>query len=560
MKALKLIIIFLCISFCMAAQVQQGYVKTLGKPNHPGKKLDGVIITIKTGQTVMSHTNGNFSFPISKDSTFVILSVKKKGYTLVDTDILNRRLFYSKNPIILIMETPDKIAKDKQHIERKIRRTLESQLQAKEDEIDSLRAQNKLNNEEYYKAMEQIYSDMESSQRLISEMAERYSKFDYDTINELDLRIAESIINGNLIEADSLLSQKGSISERITQINSRIDISRNDVIAMLDAKIKAAAMDLAEDCIFFYEKWSMQWEYDSAAYYLSLRSSLDTTNIKWNLDAGKFIINYLFSKQNDNIAYNYFMRALQFSLSKEEEDYDLANAYMCIGDMYFKWSNYNEAFKTYQKAFHVFEAFNANDIDACQCMERIALSYNSMKLYDKAIEQLLSTLSKYNQFHNERKDLIANCHINLGAAYENSEEYSEAFSQYEKALLILDSITDYPSLEKIAYCYNNMGSACEKQKRYDDAIKYYTLSLDIITHFKDLKFRQLDLGYLYNNIASSYYNQENYKKALDYYIKSLHFLSSRLDKNHPSIKTVQENIITTINEMVQSDSWTEIDN
>lgn len=560
MKKLSLLIICLCISFCTVAQIQIVYVKTKGRLGSngqviPGQPIGGVVIKIKglSNAFVSSH-DGIISFPIPANK-FFIQSVKKQGYVLSDPEATARQYTYSSNPLILVMETPSQLTDNKLANERKIRRTLQRKMQDKEDEIEALKEQNKITQEEYQKMLQQLYNEQENNEKLINDMAVRYSQIDFDQMNEFDRRINVCIMNGHLAEADSLLRSKGDISDRIAelQIKERLSIATQTIEASIKAH-EEARMDLAEDCYRFHERFLIEQQYDSAAYYLERRAALDTTNVRWNLDAGKFVMNYLFSKQNESIAYNYFKKALQLSLGKDEEDLDLANTYMCLGDMNFKWSNYSEAYQSYDKAVHIFETFDINDIDACQCMERIALSYNSMKLHEKAIEQLLSTLSNYQTFHHERKDLIANCHINLGTAYENNKEYPQAFSHYENALLILDSITDRPIIEK-AYCYNNMGSVCDKQELYDDAIKYYSSSLDIITKLKDLKIRQLDIGYIYNNLASTYFNQSNYKMALDYYIKSLHFLCSRLDKNHPTIKTIQENIIVTINEMAQSDSW-----
>ena len=303
MKKIKLIIICLCISFFAVAQTQhqQVYVKTKGRLHNgqviPGKPLAGVVIKIKGHpNTFVSSHDGKISFPIIDDnsSTIVIQSVKKNGYLLVDPDMIAKRFVRSSEPIILIMESTNQIMDDKLAAERKVRRTLQKKLQEKEDEIESLKAQNKLNEEEYRKALQQIYSDMESNESIISEMAEHYSTIDYDLISELDLSIADNIINGNLTKADSLLRQKGNISDRIAELYREID-SNEDARTTLEASTKLfeeTRMDLAKDCYRFHERFLIEQKYDSAAYYLELRAALDTTNIKWNLDAGKFIIKH----------------------------------------------------------------------------------------------------------------------------------------------------------------------------------------------------------------------------------------------------------------------------
>ena len=63
---------------------------------------------------------------------------------------------------------------DKLESERKIRRTLQHQLQEKENEIEALKAENKISLQEFLQEMQKIYANQKSNEKLISEMAERY--------------------------------------------------------------------------------------------------------------------------------------------------------------------------------------------------------------------------------------------------------------------------------------------------------------------------------------------------------------------------------------------------
>ena len=215
---------FLTLSLCIimsmmaTAQTQQGYVKTKGRLSNngsviAGQRLSGASVTLKGGNTVLSKQNGTFSFPVPAQ-TYYLQNVQKQGYLLTDPDILSKQYAYSSNPLVLVLETPDQQADDKLDAEKKIRRTLQHQLQEKEDEIESLKEQQKLTEEEYRKQLQELYAQQESNEKLISEMADRYSRMDFDEVDEFNRRISQFILDGKLTKADSLLNTKGDINSR----------------------------------------------------------------------------------------------------------------------------------------------------------------------------------------------------------------------------------------------------------------------------------------------------------------------------------------------------------
>ena len=169
-----------------SAQTQQGYVKTKGRMVNgqlvPGQGLKGATVSVQGRTAVLVNADdGAFSFPVT-NAQFSLDSVKKKGYQLVDMDACPRSYKYSGNPIYIVMETPDQQLQDKLTAERKIRRNLQKQLQEKEDEIEDLKAQQKISDEEYRRALQKLYADQESNEQLISDMAKRYSELDYDQL------------------------------------------------------------------------------------------------------------------------------------------------------------------------------------------------------------------------------------------------------------------------------------------------------------------------------------------------------------------------------------------
>ena len=102
---------------------------------------------------------------------------------------------------------------------------MQRQLQEKEDEIESLKEQHKLTEEEHRKQLQKIYANQEDNEKLISEMANRYSKIDFDEVDEFNRRICRLILDGKLTEADSLINSKGDINSRVATLLKHHHIS-----------------------------------------------------------------------------------------------------------------------------------------------------------------------------------------------------------------------------------------------------------------------------------------------------------------------------------------------
>ena len=306
MKRLFWLSITLLVALCATAQTQQGYVKTKGRKGSDGtviagKRIAGATVQVKGRNAVITQANGVFSFPIPANK-FYIQSVKKQGYVLNDPEMLTKQYVFSSNPLILVMETPEQKTDDKLASERKIRRTLQRQLQQREDEIEDLKEQNKITREQYQQALQQLYAEQETNEKLISEMAERYSQIDYDLLDEFNTRISDCILEGRLAEADSLLRSKGDINDRINAVHKAEAIEAAEAAEIAErqqrldesrAGTQASKDDIAQDCFHFYEKFKLEHNNDSAAYYLAQRVRLDSTNVAWLSDAGDFASDYL---------------------------------------------------------------------------------------------------------------------------------------------------------------------------------------------------------------------------------------------------------------------------
>ena len=110
------IIMAMAAAFATAQTTQTGYVKTKGRMDSkgqliPGTRLSGASIVLTGGHSTVSGGNGNFTLTIP-EKKFFLKNVQKQGYQLVDQEILGKQYLYSANPLVITMETPEKLASE----------------------------------------------------------------------------------------------------------------------------------------------------------------------------------------------------------------------------------------------------------------------------------------------------------------------------------------------------------------------------------------------------------------------------------------------------------------
>ena len=551
MKKLISTIIIALLPILAMAQIQQGHVKTKGRLNSngtvtSGKRLSGATITIKKGNSAVSNSKGEFSIN-TNSKNYTIQSVKKNGYVLTDPEILSKTYTYSTNPLIISMETPDEQLELLLENTDKIRATLADQLNKKKKELAKLKEKNKITHEKYLKLRQQINDEQNKNEKLISEMAERYSKIDYDLIDDFDREFNQYILNGELTKADSLLNTKGDINSRINELHQEkeaIDKEEKELAQRQDNLEKGKAYynqqleDIANDCYKKYERFRLEYQNDSAAYYLELRASLDTTNVDWQLEVGSFISNYI---ANYDKALEYYNRALRNALTQHGESHpDVATSYYNIGYIYSKQGNFDEALNFYQKALGIWlQLYGETHPDVASSYNNIGGVYLDQGNYDEALNFYQKALEIFLQVYGESHPNVATSYNNIGNVYYYQGNYDEALNYYHKDLKISLQVygENHPS---VATSYNNIGLVYSNQGNYDEALNYHQKALEIRLQIFDENHP--DVANSYNNIGLVYTNQGNHDEALNYYQKALTIRLQVLGENHPDVASSYNNI------------------
>jgi hypothetical protein len=259
----------------LSAQVQQGYVKTLGRPGAPGKPLQGVTVRVRgVMNALVSDANGSFKIQATgkKDGDAIIInSVRKNGYELKDKDIVGRSLvFSSRVPIQLVMVSSAQLAADKKRIEDKAYKVAETNYKKKLAALDKQKKQNELSAKDYEAQLQELEARYENYMALVGDMAERYALTDYDELDSIDAQINTCIENGELDKADSLIhtvfdpttvlqrnrEAKAEVAERMRIAQEAIDKALADK-EQLQQNIEYAKK-LAENCESLAEEYRRQ--------------------------------------------------------------------------------------------------------------------------------------------------------------------------------------------------------------------------------------------------------------------------------------------------------------
>lgn len=548
----KLLLLTLCVAMAtmMLAQTQKGYVKTKGRLGNdgqviPGEPLSEVTIKVKDRNAVMSDKRGDFSFPMP-DKTYYLEDVSKNGYVLIDPDVLSKQYSYSKNKLVVVLDTKANQLEERMEMNSKIMAAQRKMIDDLRAEVKQLKAENKITEEEYGKRLQKIVDMQEENQQMVEEMVERYSKIDYDMMSDFDCQFSAYLLNGDLLRADSLLNTKGDLTKRTKDYNQLKEANAKER-ENLETKRKklekseAAAIkmrdDLASDCYKRFEILKMQHKNDLAAYWLEERVKLDTTNVEWQIDAGDFLHEYIadydkakyyyelglrraeiqygyrnewkwllynrigrvfLNQSNYDTAMYYYDKAIyNLKCIEGEDNHEIARGYNDIGVIYYSEGDFFKAIEFYNKALLIFESlYGVNCSDLGSVLNNLGIVYNDMDEDKKALDYYWRALSIYKNLYGEIHQNVAMSYYNVSMLYYMSGEYDKSLEYNQKSLDIFLSIygENHPN---VASCYNNFGALYSVMGSFEKALEY---------HNKALNIRESIFGDKHTDVVTTYIN------------------------------------------------------
>ena len=513
-------------------QQQQVVVKTRGRiyanDNYrPGVRVPEAYVKVRGDKSYESDAQGEIKFGVSSQG-YTIEEIKKTGYTLSDADILFREQKYTSAPLYILLENSADLAAYRREIERQVRRNYQATLDVKQAEIERLRSEGKATAEELERLQAEIDRSWDLAEQYVDEMTEHYLLIDFDNKEKFDQEVSTYILAGELEKADSLIATRGDLNEANRK-------HRNAKAAM-----KNQEEDLASRNYYKYQIASQRHERDSAAYWLEQRASLDRENVDWQLDAARYVLDFLGDYER---ALNIYEPTLEYCKEHYGELHEkTAMLYNNIGLVYDHKGEYDNALEYYNKAREIAEkVLDPQHPNLATTYNNIGFVYSNKGEYDNALEY-------YNRAREiQEKDLdpqhpdpnLATTYNNIGVVYEHKGQYDNALAYHNKAREIKEKVLD-PQHPDLAATYNNIGSAYDSKDEYDNALEYYNKAREIWEKVLDPLHPYL--ATTYNNIGLVYDNKGQYDDALEYYNKAREIREKVLDPLHPSLATTYNNI------------------
>ena len=502
---ISLILFFLSIS--MLAQSQQGYVKTLGRPNQKGVALSGVSVRVKGGHNaVLSNADGTFQMPMAgkkNGDAYQLQQVQKQGYELNEHGTIGRQYAFSdKVPLTIVMVSTSQLQADKQRIENNAYRVAQKNYKAKLALLDKQKENNIISIELYRQQLQDLQDKFEKYQSLIDDLADHYAHVDYDELDVKEQEINASIEQGNLERADSLLHLLG-IQQRAEDIAQRIKAGQ---LLMDEAKRDQAVVlkQQEKDANYLYQLYTIalaRFDNEKAIKYIVTRAEMDTANVEWQLNASSILKDMGLFK--DAMKYN--NRAL---LHAKKHNYLVGTVLNNIGDLYSEIDQYKDAIKYLEEA----------------------------ELWD------------IREYGKDNKVLIT-LYNNLGLAYEHMDDFLKAKEYYEKAYSLV--LKFYPEGDKLtALLLNNLAGLNSKLDNKRQAVENLQHSLKLYRKLFGEECKEIAMVYL--NLGDFFAVRDD-SLALKYVQKSYNIYKKIFGEHHPDVARCYENMGAVYGHMEQSD-------
>lgn len=502
--------LLMILSLPAMAQVQKGYVKSLGRPGVKGAALQGVSIRVRgVHNAVVSAQTGTFSIAMTgkkAGDAYALQSVKKAGYELIEAGMIGRNYAFSPSVTMqIVMVNSSQLQADKQRIENNAYKAAEKNYKAKMTALEKQLSDKKITAANYEKQVNDLQKQFEKYESLIEQMAEHYAKTDYDALDEKNKQINQLIENGELERAEEMINSMFDPTEALKKAKEdkqRIDKQLADANALMEEAERQRQEVLkrqAKDAEYLYQLFTIaysKFEIDKAKEYITTRAELDPDMVEWQIFTGLFYLEVM-------------------------GDYDTAMMYN------------NRALAASQKQN------GEESMQTALCYNNIASSHYYKKDYQKAISNFQKALGIWEKSLGEDYDVVAIAYDNVASVYKETGNYKEARENLDKAFEIKKRLygENNPSL---ATLYNNRGGLCEKQGDYECAAENYSKAFELYTTLYGEQHPSV--ANIYNNIGGIYGHYKDYDHALAMFAKALEIWSTTLGDNHPDTRTALENI------------------
>ena len=555
MKLFCLSATIVALSFGMSlhAQTQQGYVKTLGRPNQKGVALSGVSIRAKGAHNaVLSNSQGIFSMSLpgkKNGESYQLQQVQKQGYELSEQGMLGRNYAFSdKVSLTITMVNSRQLQADKQRIENKAYEVAERNYKSRLAALEKQRDANSITIENYREQLQELQNRFDKYQSLIEGLADHYAHVDYDNLDEAERTINLCIENGDLERADSLLQQLG-VYNRVEEIHRHLQ-SGEKLMAEANQDMAAVMKQQDKDAEYLYQLYTIalaKFDNDKARFYIETRAELDTTNVEWQVETGDFVFIY---NSDFKRSHYYYERGKRQSLEKYGEKSPFTSrCFMRIASYYHIVGNDELASEYLKKAENALKGLEDEALE--EYAENLIIygqicstTHAQTSVVNEYRTALAAIIKKYGEHSSE----AATYWGHIGGAYLLEAEYDKSLEAYQNCLNI--RIRNHASkIDEICRAYNHLGMIYRAKGEYGNAKKYCEEALQgLIRSYGSI---HKEIASCYVSISDIYTAQCQYTTALDYAQKALRVMQTLFGDEHVDIPIIYDRLVAIYTRMGQ---------
>lgn len=479
----------LCILACLTtlgswAITQNGNVRTIARKGRAGSPIEGAVIRLQgTHNKVASRANGDFALllhELHNGDAYSIASIVKSGYEPAEQELIGRKLPCSdKVPVEILLVNRIELMQEKEEIENKARENVEIYYQARLDSLERLVAERRITEEEMRARRQQLESQYENFEPLLQAMSDVLARTDYRRMDSLTALMQQAVENGNPEEAERIVREKGSITQReniLREWGKNIQALRQEVDKNQE-EYNRQKKQLEEDCFRMYSAFLTRFRNDSAAYYIQKRAALDTLNIDYQLQAGQFMRDIMADYPE---AQRYFERAYRIASSQYTEvSGQMATTANELGLIYKQQGQLETAMVWYQRSMNIREQLRGkNSVEVAEALNNMGELFRTRKDLKRAMECHKRALKiRQKQLGSNSPETAVSMNNIAGVMYQ-LKQYSQAEKLFTE---VRDIYAANPKVtpSRVAANYNNLGGVCYQQGKYEDAALYFDRALTI---------------------------------------------------------------------------------
>lgn len=550
--------ILLCIiAFNLQAQTQQGYIRTIGRPDKKGEPLSNVSVRLKGGHNaVLSDEKGKFALLMhgkKNGDSYTLQQVRKSGYQLNDAGVIGRNFAFSdKVPHTIVMVSTSQLQKEKQRIENNAYRVAEKNYKEKITKLEQQVNDSLITMNKYRQELESLQESFEKYQLMIEGLADHYAHADYDNLNEKERAINICIEEGDLERADSLihtLFNPVDILKRNKEAMAHVEqqlSQANEMIANANIEMQKVIKQQKKEAEYLYHLYTIalaKFDNQKAKYYIETRAELDSTEAEWQFDAA-----YYAHKQNQfKTAEHYYKRALKAKEAIEgstKYQPETASTLNNLASLYVETQRYTEGENSYKQALEIYRHLAQDDVETYEpeiafTLNNLALLYINTRKYEESESMCNEALEIRKRLAAENpafyEPYLATTLSNQALLYSHIARYTESEQTYMQVLEIYRKRAEQePHIYElyVAITLNSLAILYYNTQRYAESEHMSKQAQEIRSKFTKTSTHDPNVATTLNNLGTFYYETKRYKESEAMYNEAME-IYKHLAKENP---------------------------